>query len=59
MPEKKYKKDFFGLMEDELAGKIMIKFFGLKAETFICLTDDNIQDKKAKDAKKVYHRKKT
>ena len=46
-------------MEDELAGKIMIKFFGLKAETFICLIDDSIQDKKAKNAKKVYHRKKT
>ena len=46
-------------MEDELAGKIMIEFFGLKAETFICLIDDSIQDKKPKDAKKVYHRKKT
>ena len=39
-------------MEDELDGKIMIKFVRLRAKTYSYLTDDGSEDKKAKGTKK-------
>ena len=38
-----------GLMKDELGGKIMTKFVGLRAKTYSHLIDDGNEDKKAKD----------
>ena len=39
-------------MEDELGGKVMTKFVGLRAKTYSYLVDDGSEDKKAKDTKK-------
>ena len=39
-------------MEDELGGKIMTKFNGLKAKTYSYLIDDGSENKKTKDTKK-------
>ena len=39
-------------MKDELSGKIMVKFVGLRAKTYSYLTDDGKEDKKAKGIKK-------
>ena len=41
-----------GLFKDELGGKIMIKFVGLRAKTYAYLMDDNSEHKKAKGTKK-------
>ena len=57
LPKGKNKK-VIGLMKDELGGKIMIKFVGLRVKTYNYLIDDGCEDKKAKD-KKMYHKKKT
>ena len=38
-------------MKDELVGKIMKKFVGLKAKTFSYLIDDGSEGKKAKGTK--------
>ena len=45
-------KKVIGLMKDELGGKIMTKFVGLRAKTFSSLTDDGNEDKKSKGTKK-------
>ena len=45
-------------MKDNLGGKIMAKFGGLRAKTYSYLTDEDSEDKKAKD-KKVCQKKKT
>ena len=39
-------------MKDELGGKIMTKFVGLRANTYSYLIDDGSEDKKAKGTKK-------
>ena len=39
-------------MKDELGGKIMTKFVGLRAEAYSYLIEDVSADKKAKDTKK-------
>ena len=46
-------------MKDELGEKIMKKFDGLRAKTYIYLIDDSSVDKKAKRHKKVCNKKKT
>ena len=39
-------------MKNELAGKIMTDFVGLRAKTYSYLVDDGSEDKKAKGTKK-------
>ena len=46
-------------MKDELGRKVMKESFPLGAKTYSYLTDNNDEDKKAKDKKKVYYKKKT
>ena len=46
-----------GLMKDELGGKIMTKFVGLRAKTYSYLTDDGSQDKQGKGTKKCVIKK--
>ena len=45
-------KKIIGPFKDELGGKIMIEFFGLKAKTCAYLKNDNTETKKAKGTKK-------
>ena len=40
-------------MKDELSGKIMKEFVGLRAKTYSYLKDNNDKDKKAKATKSV------
>ena len=51
MPKVK-KTIVIGLIKDELGGKIMTKFVGLKEKTCNYLIDDDSEDKKAKGTKK-------
>ena len=44
-------KKVIGLMKDELGGKIMTKFVGLRAKTYSYLIDGGSEDKKAKSTK--------
>ena len=46
------RKKVIGLMKDELGGKIMTEFIGLRAKTYSYLIDDGSEDKKAKGTKK-------
>ena len=57
MPKAKNKK-VIGLMKDELGQKIIIKFVGLSAKTYIYLIDDHSEDKKAKDTKQCITKRK-
>ena len=45
-------------MKDELEGKIMTKFAGLKAKSYSYLIDDGSEDEKAKGTKKCVIRRK-
>ena len=51
MPKGKNKR-VIELMKDELGGKIMAKFVGLRAKTYSYLIDDSSEDEKAKGIKK-------
>ena len=46
------------LMKDELDGKIMAEFAALRLKTYSYLTDDNDENKKAKDTKKCVIKRK-
>ena len=54
---KEKNKKVIGFMKDELGGKIMVKFVGLKAKTYSYLIDDSSEDKKAKGTKKCVIKK--
>ena len=56
IPKWKSKK-VIGLMKDELDGKIMTKFVGLRAKAYSYLIDYGNEDKKAKDTKKCVIKK--
>ena len=46
-------------MKDELGGKIMKNFATLRQKLYNHLTDDDVEDKKAKDTRKVCHKMKS
>ena len=45
-------KEVIGLFKDELGGKIMIEFIGVRPKTYAYLMDDNSEYKKTKETKK-------
>ena len=51
LPTRKNKKTI-GLMKDELGGKIITEFVTLRLKTYLYLTDDGKEDKKAKGTRK-------
>ena len=51
-------KKVIGLMKGELDGKIMAKLVGLRAKTYSYLVDDISEDKKAKNTKKCFIKRK-
>ena len=53
----KNKKKVVGLMKDELGGKIMGGFFGLKGRSYSYLIDYVGEDKKAKGTKECVTKK--
>ena len=57
LPKIKNKK-VIGLMKDELGRKIMTKFVGLRAKTYIYLIYHSSEDKKAKGTKKCVIKRK-
>ena len=46
------------LMKDELGGKLMTKFVGLRKKSYSYLIDDGREDKKAKGTKKCVIKRK-
>ena len=56
LPTGKIKK-IIGLMKDELGRKIITEFVTLRPKTYLLLTDDGKEDKKAKGLKKCVIKK--
>ena len=56
LPTRKNKK-IIGLVKDELGGKIITEFVTLRPKTYLFLTDDGKEDKKAKGTKKCVIKK--
>ena len=52
-------KEVIGMMKDELGGKIMKEFIGLRPKSYSFLTDDGKIDKKSKGTKKCGIKKET
>ena len=52
LPKGKNRK-VIGAMKDELSGKIMKKFVGLRAKTYSYLADNNDEDEKTEGTKSV------
>ena len=57
LPKGKNKK-VIGLMKDELGGKLMTKFVGVRTKTYSYLISDGSEDKKAKGTKKCVIKRK-
>ena len=57
LPKGKNRK-VIGLMKDELGGKIMKEFVGLRAKTYSYLKDNNDEDKKTKGTKRCVIKRK-
>ena len=53
-----YQKEKINYVEDELAGKNMAEFVGLRAKTYSYLIDDCKEDKNAKNTKKCVIKRK-
>ena len=51
-------KNVIGLMKDELGGKNMTKFVGLRARTYSYLIDEGSEDKKPKSTEKCVIKRK-
>ena len=49
---KEKNKKVIGVIKDNLGGKLLKEFIGLRAKTFSYLTDDNSEEKKVKGTKK-------
>ena len=56
--QKGVNKQVTGLMKDQLRGKIMKELVWLRAKTYIYLTHDDSEDKKAKSTKKCVAKRK-
>ena len=50
---KEKNKKVLGVIKDNLGGKLLKEFIGLRAKTFSYLTDDNSEEKKVKGTKSV------
>ena len=50
-------KKVIGLFKDELGGKIMKEFVGLRAKAWVYLIDDDSEHKKAIETKKMRNKK--
>ena len=49
---KEKNRKVIGVIKDNLGGKLLKEFIGLRAKTFSYLTDDNSEEKKVKGTKK-------
>ena len=58
LPKEK-NKNVIGVIKDELGRRIIKEFVWFRTKTFNYLTGQECKDKKNKEFKKVYHKKKT